>query len=210
MQHNCLHKSWSEPLKLLLPAMGSRPGSAWLRARFSSAPNRCSAWLRTRFSARDTGLGSIWLVARLGLLEARLSWRLGASQLGSARLAIRDAAHLGSWLGLGLGLSWGLGDQLNALLGSARSSARGSARGSARDWLGNRDSVWLGSGLSWAHLSRLGAWDRLGARLDLEVRSGSRFDQHPLVSPIPFSKFHPCGAHALFSPNILHFSKKIF
>ena len=148
MKHNFLHQSWSEPLKLHLPAMTSRPGSAWLGARLGSAPNRCSAWLRASFSARDTGLGLIWLVARLSLLEVQLSSRLGASQLGSARLAIQDSAHPGSWLGLGLGLGWGLGDQLNARLGSALSSVRGSARGSAGDWLGNRYSVWLGSGLS--------------------------------------------------------------
>ena len=116
----------------------------WLGARLGSAPNRCSAWLRARFSARDTGLGSICLVTRFGLLEAPLSSRLGASQLGSARLAFRDSAHLGSWLGLG----WGIGDQLNARFGSAPSSARGSAWDSAGDWLGNRDSVWLGSELS--------------------------------------------------------------
>ena len=37
-----LHQSRSEPLKLLLlTAMGSRPGSDWLGARFGSAPNRC-------------------------------------------------------------------------------------------------------------------------------------------------------------------------
>ena len=69
---------------------------------------------------------------------------IGASQLGSARLAIQDSAHPGSWLGLG----WGPRDELNARLGSALSSARGSARGSAGDWLGNRYSVWLGSGSS--------------------------------------------------------------
>ena len=143
-----LHQSWSEPLKLLFPVMGSRPGSAWPGARLGSAPNRWSAWLRARFSARDTGLGSIWLVAGLSLLEARLRWKLGASQFGSARFAIRDSAHAGSRLGLGLGFGWGLGDQLNSRLGSVLSSARGSARDSAADWLGNRDSVWLGSGLS--------------------------------------------------------------
>ena len=27
---------------------------------------------------------------------------------------------------------------------------------------------------------------------------------------MPFSKFQPCGEHAVFSPNILHFCKKIF
>ena len=122
--------------------------------------------------------------------------------MARARLGARLGTRGSAWLG-----SARLG---SARLGSARSSARGSARGSARDWLGNRDSVWLGSGLSWAHLSRLGAWDRLGARLGLEARSGSRFDQHPFASPIPFSKFPPCGEHALFSPIILHFSKNIF
>ena len=46
------------------------------------------------------------------------------------------------------------------------------------------------------------------ARLGLEARSGSRFEQHPL--PSPFSKFLPCGELVLFSSNIVHFSKKFF
>ena len=40
--------------------------------------------------------------------------------------------------------------------------------------LGDRDSNWLGLGLSSAHLPRLGAWDRARARIGLEAQSDSR------------------------------------
>ena len=146
--------------------------------------------------------------ARFARSPAQLKARHIAARLGSARYSGLGASRLVARARLGV--EWRLGDQLNARLGSARSSARGSARGSARDWLGNRDSVWLGSGLSWAHLSRLGAWDRLGARLGLEARPSSMFDQHPFASPMPFSMFHPCGELALFSPNILRFFNNFF
>ena len=85
-------------------------------------------------------------MARLGLLEDRLSSRLGSSQPGSARDRGLGSIRLVSRLGLlrlsllfGTRLIWALGsarlgarlgarDQLNARLGSARSSARVSAR----------------------------------------------------------------------------------
>ena len=71
-----------------------------------------------------------------------------ASGRWKAQLAIRNLAHLGSWLGPDSGFGSGLGNQLNARLDSARGLAKVSARGSDGALLGNRDSAWLGSGLS--------------------------------------------------------------
>ena len=133
---------------------------------FGSAPNRCSAWFRARFQARDTGLGSILLVARLGLFEARVSSRLGASHLGSARysglgasrlvtrvrLRIRGCsawlslmfrlaqlrARLGVQLGAQLGIGWGIGIRFGLAQGSARLTCLGLVLG-----------IGSGLGLTW-------------------------------------------------------------
>ena len=48
--------------------------------------------------------------------------------------------------------------------------------------------------------------DRLGARLGLEARSGSRFDQHPFASLTPFSKCQSV-THAV---NLLYLVRTFF
>ena len=129
---------FSEPLKLLLLALGSGLGSAWVGARLGSAPDRCLAWLVARFSARDRDS------ARLGSWLGSVCSRTGSAQDSAhrspARLETGDSARSGSWLGsvcsgsacyseLGssrllartrLGVPLGVGTQLNARLGSAR------------------------------------------------------------------------------------------
>ena len=87
--------------------------------------------------------------ARFARSPAQLKARRIAARLGSARLAIRYSAHLGSWLGHGLGLGWGIGDQLAARLG-------------------NRGSIWL----SLLGLAQLGA--RLGVQLEAQLGIGWR------------------------------------
>ena len=95
--------------------------------------------------------------------------------------SVQLGARLGVQLEARLGIGWEIGIRFGLAQGSAGLTCLGLVLG-------------IGSGLG-------SAW---------KPGQGSRFDQHPFASPMLFSKFHPCGEHALFSPNILHFSKIFF
>ena len=134
---------------------------------------------------------------------AQLKARRIAARLGSARLAIRDSAHLGSWLGLGLGLGWGLGDQLNARLGSARSSAR--VQLEARLGIGWEIGIRFGLAQGSAGLTCLGLMLGIGSGLGSAWRPGPprRSTNIPLHPQYHFQSF----THAV---NMLYLVRTFF
>ena len=98
--------------------MGSRPSSAWLEARFGSAPNRCSGSTQNSFLSSRHG-------PRIDLACSSARFGRSPAQLKACRIA----ARLGVQLGAELGIGWGIGIRFGLVQDSIRLTSLGMVLG---------------------------------------------------------------------------------